>query len=224
MLEHDLTRLERVHDRSPGRPSTMAALVAAVVLAVSLAGCGEGEGDADPAATRTAANGAVFNDSDVEFATQMIQHHAQALEMVHLTVGRDLDPAVQELSEAVLAAQVPEVQQLSGWLGDWDEEVPATSLDHANAHADADDRHGMEGAEDLPGMMTADALDALQHAPDAEFQSTWLEMMVEHHRGAVEMARAEQAEGEFADAVALAESIETSQTAEIERMESLLAS
>lgn len=43
-------------------------------------------------------------------------------------------------------------------------------------------------------------------------------MMVEHHEGAVEMAGDEVSEGEYADAVELAEGIVGSQTAEIEQM------
>ena len=52
----------------------------------------------------------------------------------------------------------------------------------------------------------------------------WLEMMMEHHEGAIEMAKTEQADGKYPDALALAESIETSQKAEIEQIKSLLGS
>lgn len=208
----------------PKRAGRLTGLVAYAVLALLLAGCGGGGDDAAPEATRTASNGDVFNDADVEFATAMIPHHAQALEMVAMTVERDLDPEVAALTEEIRGAQVPEVEQMSDWLTAWDEDVPATSLDHANAHGDAHDQKGLEGTEDMPGMMSAEDMEALESSSDADFQALWLEMMVEHHRGAVEMARAEQNDGEFADAVALAESIESSQTAEIERMESLLDS
>jgi uncharacterized protein (DUF305 family) len=52
----------------------------------------------------------------------------------------------------------------------------------------------------------------------------WLEMMIEHHEGAIEMARTEQATGENPDAIALAEDIETAQADEIGTMERLLGS
>jgi uncharacterized protein (DUF305 family) len=48
-------------------------------------------------------------------------------------------------------------------------------------------------------------------------------MMVEHHEGAIEMAKTEQAEGEYPDAIALAEAIETAQQAEIARIQALIA-
>jgi uncharacterized protein (DUF305 family) len=64
-------------------------------------------------------------------------------------------------------------------------------------------------------------MQALADASDAEFQDMWLEMMVEHHEGAIEMAKTEQAEGKYPDAVSLAESIKTSQQAEIQQLKQL---
>ena len=64
--------------------------------------------------------------------------------------------------------------------------------------------------------------DDLEGASDAGFQERWLTMMIDHHEGAIEMARDEQDEGHFGPAIALAESIETSQAEEIELMEAML--
>ena len=76
----------------------------------------------------------------------------------------------------------------------------------------------------MPGMMTADDMDALENASDAEFQDMWLEMMVEHHEGAVEMAETEQEDGQYTPAVDLAGQIIDAQTQEIETMQGLLDS
>lgn len=46
--------------------------------------------------------------------------------------------------------------------------------------------------------------------------------MIEHHQGAIEMAKTEQGDGTYADAVALAEQIESAQTDEIVTMQGLL--
>ena len=73
------------------------------------------------------------NDADVAFATDMIQHHAQALSMVDLTEGRTLDPEVKQLAEDIRATQAPEIEKMADWLQDWDEKVPATMRDHSNA-------------------------------------------------------------------------------------------
>lgn len=182
----------------------------AALLLVGLAGCGDDGAAGDPApAVRTASSGEVFNDADVAFAEAMVPHHAEAIAMVTLTQGRDLDPAVRRLAEAVREEQAPEVETMVDWLTAWDQEVPETSLDHANA-----DHHG-EGTDDLADLAAA---------PDAEFQQRWLAMMVEHHEATLDMARAEQESGENADAVALARSIAVSQQAQVEQMAALLGS
>ena len=95
-----------------------------------LSGCGDDSpgGDNDTGNARTD-----HNDADVAFASDMIQHHAQALAMVDLTVGRDLDPEVEALAEAIRAAQGPEIETMTDWLTEWDEPIPATVRDHVNA-------------------------------------------------------------------------------------------
>jgi uncharacterized protein (DUF305 family) len=186
-------------------PRSLTAVTAALALAV--AGC------SDPADGSREG----YNAADVDFAGDMIQHHAQALEMVDATLGRDLDTEVAELTEEIRAAQAPEIETMADWLVDWDQPVPATSRDHANAHGDGGDID-----MDMPGMMSADDMAALENVSDAEFQDTWLTMMVEHHEGAVEMAEEQLESGESAEAVALAEEIVRAQEREIAEMQELL--
>jgi len=201
------------------RPRSLA-LAAALTLTVTLSACA---GDTEPAkapdAVQTAANGDEFADTDVAFATQMIPHHAQALQMVDLTNGRDLDPSVSALAEDIRAAQGPEIEQLVDWLTAWDEPIPETARDHENAESGG----GMDDM-DMPGMMSAAELDELAALDGAAFEQRWLELMVEHHRGAIEMAETEQAGGRFAPAVELAGAIAEGQTAEVTEMEGLLGS
>ena len=64
----------------------------------------------------------------------------------------------------------------------------------------------------------------LEAAQGQEFETMWLEMMIEHHQGAIELAKDEQSNGAFGPAKDLAESIETSQQAEIDHMNELLTS
>ena len=199
------------------------AILTAVALGFGLAACGDDSDSTGSASdVHTAANGAVYNDADVEFATHMIPHHAQAIEMVTLTDSRTLDPEVKQLAESIRGAQSPEVETMVNWLTDWGEEMPETSLDHANAGHDMDDMESMDG--DVPGMMSAGDMEALANASDAEFEDMWLEMMTEHHEGAIEMAKTEQAEGNYPDALSLAESIESAQAAEIDQITELLDS
>jgi uncharacterized protein (DUF305 family) len=187
-------------------------------LALTLTACGNDDEPADDTSAQVSET--AHNDADVTFATDMIQHHAQALAMVDLTVGRTLDPEVQQLAEDIRDAQGPEIETMTDWLQDWDEEVPETIRDHSNSGHDMGDM----GDSDMPGMMSSDDFDELKNATDSEFQTMWLEMMIEHHEGAVEMAQAEQENGQYKPAVDLAGDVVDTQTAEIEKMESLLGS
>ena len=84
---------------------------------------------------------------------------------------------------------------------------------------------GMDmGGMDMGGMeMSEEDMSALEAASGAEFDRMWLQMMIEHHTSAVDMAKMEVAEGENSEAVDLAEQIAESQTAEIEEMETVLS-
>ena len=201
------------------RRATAAALL--LTLAPLLAACGSDEPTAAPAAERTAASGDTFNDADVAFASDMIPHHADALVMVDMTQGRDLSPELAQLTEDIRAAQAPEIELMADWLTAWGEEVPETSRDHVNSH-DMGDMGDMGDDTDGHMGMDPDDLAALEGADGAAFETMWLEMMVDHHEGAIEMAQQEQEAGLFTDAVDLADAIEASQSAEIDLMEGLL--
>ena len=208
---------------------TTAALSAlALGLTLGLTACGA-DTEATPAATSSETSTSDHNDADVRFASGMVQHHAQALAMVDTTVGRDLDPEVVALADDIRAAQTPEIETMADWLTAWGEEVPETVRDHANAHSGGHgEDHGGAGdtgdtGADMPGMMSGEDMEALADAGDAAFQDLWLEMMIEHHEGAVAMAAAEGADGRYRPALRLAEEIQAGQTAEIEQMQALLS-
>lgn len=183
-----------------------------VGLALTLSACGSGDSTSDQTSQSASVD---HNDADVAFASDMLQHHAQALTMVDLTEGRPLDPAVQQLADDIRAAQAPEIETMTGWLGDWDETVPDTSGSMGSMG-------GMEMDSSMPGMMSADEMTSLDNASDAGFQTMWLEMMLAHHEGAVEMAKTEQADGQYQPAIDLAGSIVSSQSEEIATMKGLL--
>lgn len=202
------------------------AAVAAGTLMLALAGCGDDSATNGPQATQTATNGDVFNDADVEFATSMIPHHAQALTMVDLTRGRDLSPEVARLAEEIQAAQGPEIETMVGWLNDWGKPVPGTMRDHGSGEDMGGHDMGDMGDTDssMPGMMSDQEMADLEAASGQDFEDMWLQMMIRHHEGAIEMAGDVQRSGMFEAAMELAEAIETSQQAEIEQMRDLLAS
>lgn len=213
-----------MHTKSKTRTRPLSALALSLALGAGLTACGD---DSSAATSTSEVSTTKHNDADVTFASDMIIHHAQALSMVDLTLDRPLDPEVQALAEDIRAAQTPEIETMADWLTSWGEEVPETMRDHANAGHDTDhmsDNGDDMNPGDMPGMMTADDMDALENASDEQVQDMWLEMMVEHHEGAVEMAETEQDDGQFKDAVDLAGRIIEAQSREIDTMKDLLDS
>lgn len=179
------------------------ALSAAVLaVAVLLGGC-TAAGDAGPSPAASASVG----HADLAFTMMMIPHHEQAIEMSDLVLGADgIDERVRDLAEQIKAAQQPEIDLMAGWLEDWGH--PAGS--------------GMEGM-DHGGMMSDGDLDALAAADGVEAARLFLEQMIEHHEGAIDMARAELDAGTHPDVLALAQRIVDAQTAEIATMREILA-
>jgi len=66
-------------------------------------------------------------------------------------------------------------------------------------------------------------MQALDAATGTEACRLFLEQMIEHHRGAIDMAQDEVDDGQNSDAVSLAQKIIDTQTAEITTMEEILA-
>ena len=192
----------------------------AVIASVVLAGCGSGQDNSDPmggmgsssAASSPGSSDAAtsFNQADVSFATDMITHHRQAVEMADLAGSRASAPAVKKLAAQIAAAQQPEIDLMSGWLDSWGAPVP-------------EEMSGMDMSGSMPGMMSMEQLDALANATGQGFDGRFLSMMIAHHQGALEMARTEIDQGSNPDAVALAKKVKSAQTAEIATMKDLLA-
>jgi uncharacterized protein (DUF305 family) len=175
---------------------------------IALPGCSTGMQEHD--SSTSAGQEAAFNDADIAFAQGMIPHHEQAIEMAQLAEDRAGDPRISDLATRIEAAQAPELDTLEGWLADW------------GAGPSGEDGHGGHDGGHSMGTMSQEDMDDLGTASGAEFDSLFLELMIEHHTGAVEMAETELNEGEFADALEMAESIRTGQAAEITEMDRVL--
>ncbi|MFJ3471485.1 DUF305 domain-containing protein [Microbacterium maritypicum] len=196
------------------RAAATAALTLSAVLLLS--GCATGTDDAsmpgmDHSSSSPSAgmSDADVNDADVMFASMMIVHHEQAIEMSDIVLGVEgIDPEVAELAQRIKAAQGPEIEQLEGWLDDWgigSDDRDANGMDHGN------------------GMMSDDDLAALRSADGPEASRLFLDQMIVHHEGAVEMARAEVDGGSDPEAIELAQTIIDAQTEEIQEMKDLLS-
>jgi len=192
------------------RAATTAAITLTALLA--LAGCAStttgGGMDNMPGmgSSASASPAADVNMADMQFTMMMIPHHEQAVEMSDMILAKDgIDERVITLAEQIKAAQGPEIELMESWLDDWG--TPMGDMDGMD--------HG--------GMMSDSDMQALEDATGVEASRLFLEQMIVHHQGAIEMAQAEVDNGQNADVIALAEAIIASQTTEITTMEDILA-
>ena len=182
-----------------------------LAMALTFAGCG-GSSVADVAekAVDAAKDAIGFNDSDVMFSQMMIPHHEQAIEMSDIA----LDPtvgasnAVKELAARIKAAQDPEITKMKAFLTTWKERLtPDSSKDHSHM---------------MSGMLSADDIKKLSALRGVEFDRAWMTSMIEHHEGAIEMAKDVLKDGKDSAVKTLAKLVTTVQDSEILEMKKLL--
>ena len=174
---------------------------------------------------------ATFDDADVAFAQMMIVHHQGAIQMADLAPSRAQNQDVLALAARIKAAQAPEIDQMTSWLTAWGA-APSMMSGSATSGMGGMDMGGMDmggttsaaesSAMSMPGMMSGDQMQQLESASGAAFDKMFLELMIVHHQGAVEMAETEIADGSNPEAVALAQKIKSDQTAEIAEIQALL--
>lgn len=179
-----------------------------IAVALLLSGCAAGK-DA------TAAEEPRFNSADVTFVQGMIPHHRQAIQMARLAKGRAADPEVEQLAAKIEAAQAPEIRMMQGWLRAWNKPMQSGkggmgSMGHGAS---------MKG---MSGMMPMSDMQQLRSVKGSAFDEAFLSMMIEHHKGAIDMAHAEEQQGENPQALALANRIQRAQSAEIQEMTGML--
>ncbi|MEE2031902.1 DUF305 domain-containing protein [Rhodococcus chondri] len=228
---------------------TLAAGATALAVVFSVAACSDSgtetattASSAETSATTSPAeNAAAHNQADVMFARMMIPHHAQAVEMSDMLLGKDGIPEpVRALAEQIKAAQGPEIDEMNSWLEQWGEprmpdgmpgagpnrpgitsmplpSMPMTSMPGMG--------RGMPDTDDMPGMggmMNAQDMRALADAQGTEATRLFLTHMITHHEGAIDMAETEIRNGQYPDAVAMSRSIVETQQQEIDTMRQLL--
>ncbi|MEV6214498.1 DUF305 domain-containing protein [Nocardia sp. NPDC051833] len=197
--------------------ATLLAVTAASALLLA-AGCSDDNDQAahDSHATTSTTSSAApsaaartdFNDVDVTFLQMMYPHHAQAVDMAKMVPTHTQNAQLIALAAQVEKAQAPEMQQITTLLTSFGKPAPSASGGH--------DGHAM------PGMMTDAQMTALQAAQGADFDRQWLEMMIAHHEGAVDMAQTELNGGVNPESRQLATAIVADQQAEIATMRGML--
>jgi len=191
---------------------------ALVVTGALVAGCSSGESHSSMSSSTTVAipANADFNATDVGFAQGMIPHHGQAVEMADLALTNTTNPEVLALAKQIKAAQSPEIETMSGWLRTWGQPVPS-AMSMSGGH----DMTNMSGMM-MDGMMSDADMKRLESSTGTTFDRLWIELMIQHHEGAVRMAKDELANGKNASTKQLAQAIITGQEAEITTMNQLL--
>ena len=212
-------------------PKLVERLLLAAVLAVALGGCSS---DSEPDGPKVIQPGAPgepnksgdpnpaersdeWNHTDVAFMQMMIPHHHQALEMSALAGKRAHSRSVRILAERITGAQAPEIQAMSAWLDERNMEVPRADEDPMKYD------HGQHGHNTMMGMMTPTQMKQLSVARGERFDRLFLRGMIRHHAGAVDMAEDAAQDGTDVIVGEMTADVAATQSAEIDRMQDLLA-
>ena len=145
-----------------------------------------------------------FSGTDIMFAQMMIPHHQQAVDMSTLAETHTTNPEILALAKQIKDAQAPEIKQMTAWI--------------ESTGAGMDMGHDMG----MGGMLTEEQMTALGNAQGAAFDKLYLEGMIGHHEGALQMAKMIE-NSSNSEAKTLAANIVKSQSAEIEKMKQMLA-
>jgi uncharacterized protein (DUF305 family) len=204
------------------------------VLGVGAASCGSSGTSSSPTTTGASATSTTsmssgtptaglteHNDADVAFAERMIPHHQQALTMalMALDARAGASDAVKALATKINGAQTPEIKLMQGWLNTWAAPASATTVMQTMGSSPVGTSMTMTGAD---GMMSDVDMHAMAAATGPAFDKLWLTGMIAHHQGAITMAATEKQSGMNQEALALAASIASGQTAEVTEMQQML--
>ena len=157
-----------------------------------------------------------FSPDDVRFMQDMIPHHNQAVQMSALVADRTNRPELVDVAGRIDASQADEIDFMKQWLEERGQEVP-----------DPTEHHAMHTTHEMAGMASPEDMARLATLEGTAFDQLFLTLMIEHHEGAVTMVEdlLEQP-GSAYDPVLFqfTDDVVNDQSAEIERMNALLAS
>lgn len=168
---------------------------------------GEEAATLSPSEAATAVPAPTANAADVKFVQDMVLHHQQAQDMALMAPSRAASTKLKGLAARIKDSQTPEIQYMRSWLQDQGQRIP----DHHAAH------------EDMPGMATPEQLESLRAASGKNFDTLFLELMINHHLGAIEMSTRVLSGGSHIKIEELANDVAVTQTAEIRRMREIQA-
>ncbi len=141
--------------------------------------------------------------NEIMFAQMMIPHHEQAISMSETALKKSRNQAILKLSNQIKSLQGTEKSQLAYWLKATDSSM---TMDH-----------DMQ----MSGMLTVKELASLKRLTGTQFDRTFLQLMIKHHQGAIEMVDL-ISDSKNLEAKALAKAIKSAQSKEITSMKLLL--
>ena len=152
------------------------------------------------------------SEEDVAFVQGMVPHHEQALQMTSLVPDRAANERIVLFAERMDISQKDEIRLMQDWL-----------VARGDIFGDEDHHHS---GELMPGMLTEEEMAALRAAEGEEFDQLFLEGMIGHHLGAIQMVEdllGSDGGGSDPEIFQLAQHIDSDQRIEIDRMQQLLA-
>ena len=134
-----------------------------------------------------------YIEADVKFLQGMIVHHEQAILMSSMVGKRTNNPTIVDLADRIDASQEDEISFMEGWLEDRGENIPGENehsmMDHhGNDHHDMG-HHDMSMHLDMVGMASPKQLKELENSKSTDFDRLFLQLMIAHHDGALEMVK-----------------------------------
>lgn len=191
------------------------ALILVTVFAVGACGAEpRKEAPTPPATTAVTLPATVdgaYNGTDLMFLQMMLAHHEPAAALLELGRSRATRPDVRGLAGDLATAQAAETRTITGWLEAWGK--PLASDAHPDAHA----AHG-----GLPALGDKEIAE-LGRMGGAEFDTAFLNMLIGHQHGAVELARMEATSGQNPQVKALAARTDETVRAQIQQLLRMVA-
>ena len=124
--------------------------------------------------------------ADVKFLQGMIVHHEQAIVMSNMASERTNNKTILDLARRIDVSQEDEINFMESWLKERDEYVHNS---HHNNHMHEDHKiHKNNNMHlDMVGMATPKQLNDLKNSKSTDFDRLFLQLMITHHDGALEM-------------------------------------
>ncbi len=156
--------------------------------------------------------GLAYTKADVRFMQGMIPHHAQALEMTDLVRRYASSTSVRQMALRMEISQRDELDLMEGWL-----------KGHGEAVRMEPDAGGAMPL--MPGMLTSEQMQRLTRARGGYFDRLFLQLMIQHHEGAIVMVRElfnTSGAAQESSIFQFASDVDSDQAMEIARMRRLL--